>query len=130
MRVDQLGLLNAIQNIGCLAAYPFAPYVSDGFGRRTAVALGAFIMCGATVIQTASQSVGMFIGARWGLLVLKLIVLRAELCGGRFMIGFGLTFAASAAPVLVTELAYPSQRAPVTSLYNTLWWVSIPSAAH
>jgi MFS family permease len=62
----QLGLLNAIQNIGCLAAYPFSPYVSDGYGRRTAVALGAFIMCAATVLQTASQSVGMFIGARYG----------------------------------------------------------------
>ncbi len=42
---------------------------------------------------------------------------------GRFLIGFGLTFAASAAPVLVTELAYPAQRGPVTSLYNTLWYV-------
>lgn len=47
--------------------------------------------------------------------------------GDRFMIGFGLTFAASAAPVLVTELAYPSQRAPITSLYNTLWFVSCSS---
>ncbi|THG97857.1 hypothetical protein EW026_g4236 [Hermanssonia centrifuga] len=98
-----LGLLNAIQNIGCLAAYPFSPYVSDGYGRKTAVALGAFIMCGATILQTASHSVGMFIGAR-------------------FMIGFGLTFAASAAPVLVTEIAYPSQRGPVTSCYNALWY--------
>lgn len=46
----------------------------------------------------------------------------------RFMIGFGLTFAASAAPVLVTELAYPSQRGPVTSLYNALWCVPSVSA--
>lgn len=44
------------------------------------------------------------------------------------MIGFGLTFAASAAPVLVTELAYPSQRAPITSLYNTLWLVHFRNA--
>ena len=61
----QLGLLNAIQNIGCLAAYPFSPYLADGYGRRTAVAFGAFIMCAATVLQTASKSVGMFIGARY-----------------------------------------------------------------
>lgn len=70
----KLGLLNAIQNIGALAAYPFAPYISDGLGRRTSIFLGATIMCIATAIQTASQSVGMFIGAR-------------------FLIGFGLTFA-------------------------------------
>ncbi|KAF4594316.1 hypothetical protein EYR40_009119 [Pleurotus pulmonarius] len=98
-----LGLLNAIQNIGCLAAYPFSPYLSDGIGRKYTVMLGAAIMCIATVIQTASQSVGMFIGAR-------------------FLIGFGLTFAAGAAPMLVTEVSYPSYRAPLTSTYNSLWY--------
>ena len=63
--VPQLGLLNAIQNIGCLAAYPFSPYVADWYGRRTSVVTGAFIMCAATILQTASHSVGMFIGARY-----------------------------------------------------------------
>ena len=52
------------QNIGALLSYPFAPYVTDEFGRRAAVFLGAVIMCGATVLQTASSSVNMFIGAR------------------------------------------------------------------
>ncbi|KAF9500735.1 hexose transporter [Pleurotus eryngii] len=98
-----LGLLNAIQNIGCLAAYPFSPYISDGLGRKSAIFLGACIMCIATVIQTASQSVGMFIGAR-------------------FLIGFGLTFAAGAAPMLVTEISYPVYRGPLTSTYNSLWY--------
>ncbi|KAF8887528.1 hexose transporter [Infundibulicybe gibba] len=97
----KLGLLNAIQNIGSLAAYPMAPYLSDGLGRRPTIFIGALIMCCATVIQTASQSVGMFIGAR-------------------FLIGFGLTFAANAAPMLVTEISYPTYRAPLTSAYNSL----------
>ncbi|KAG6847158.1 hypothetical protein C0991_002290, partial [Blastosporella zonata] len=48
-------------------------------------------------------SVGMFIGAR---------------C----LIGFGLTFAANSAPMLVTEIAYPTHRAPLTSTYNSLWY--------
>jgi MFS family permease len=61
---SKLGLLSAIQNIGSLAAYPFAPYLADGLGRRRTVLIGAFIMVVATVIQTAAQSVGMFIGAR------------------------------------------------------------------
>lgn len=99
----KLGLLNAIQNIGSLAAYPLSPYLADGLGRRTTVFIGAFIMCVATAIQTASQSVGMFIGAR-------------------FLIGFGLTFAAGAAPMLVTEVAYPVYRAQLTSTYNSLWY--------
>ena len=44
----------------------------------------------------------------------------------RFLIGFGLTFAASAAPLLVTEIAHPSQRGQATSLYNSLWSVLAP----
>jgi MFS family permease len=52
------------QNIGALAGYPFAPYMSDAIGRRPTVFFGALIMCIATAVQTASQSVGMFIGAR------------------------------------------------------------------
>ncbi|KII86878.1 hypothetical protein PLICRDRAFT_55774 [Plicaturopsis crispa FD-325 SS-3] len=100
---QKLGLLSAIMNIGSLAAYPFAPYLSDGIGRRLTVFVGAAIMASATIIQTASQSVGMFIGAR-------------------FLIGFGLTFAANAAPMLVTEIAYPTSRGPLTSAYNSLWY--------
>ncbi|KAJ7264115.1 hexose transporter [Mycena haematopus] len=99
----KLGLLNAIQTIGGLAGYPFAPYMADGLGRRPTVFFGAAIMVVATAVQTASQSVGMFIGAR-------------------FLIGFGLTFAANAAPMLVTELSYPKYRAPLTSIYNSLWY--------
>jgi len=106
----KLGLLNAIQNIGALAAYPFSPYVSDGLGRRPAIALGASIMIAATILQTASTSVGMFIGAR-------------------FLIGFGLTFAAGAAPLLITEIAFPTQRAQATSMYNTFWYLGSIIAA-
>lgn len=28
----------------------------------------------------------------------------------------------NAAPVLITELAYPTQRGAVTALYNTIWY--------
>jgi len=98
----KLGLFNAIQNIGSLAAYPFAPYVTDGLGRRTTIWIGAVIMVVATAIQTASQNFGMFIGAR-------------------FLIGFGLTFGVSSAPLLISEIAYPTQRAQLTSVYNSLW---------
>lgn len=105
-----LGLLSAIQNIGCLAAYPVAPYVSDGLGRRPAIFLGATIMCAATALQTASNSVAMFTGAR-------------------FLIGFGATFAANAAPLLVTEISYPPYRAALTSCYNSLWYLGSIIAA-
>jgi hypothetical protein len=81
-------------------------------------------MIGATVLQTASQSVGMFIGARYVFSnepCRNVGLMRS--CESSFMIGFGLTFAAAAAPLLVTEIAYPSQRAQATSMYNTLWYL-------
>ncbi|KAJ3483750.1 hypothetical protein NLI96_g6099 [Meripilus lineatus] len=99
----RLGLLNAMQNIGSLAGYPFAPYLSDGLGRRPTIWIGATIMLIAVALQSAAQNWGMFLGSR-------------------FLIGFGLTFAANAAPMLVTEIAYPRYRAPLTSLYNSLWY--------
>ncbi|KIL61081.1 hypothetical protein M378DRAFT_872211 [Amanita muscaria Koide BX008] len=105
-----IGLLNAIQNIGGLAAYPFAPYSSDGLGRRTTIFIGSLIICAATALQSASQSMQMFIGSR-------------------FLIGFGITFAANAAPMLVTEISYPKYRAAQTSTYNSLWYLGSIVAA-
>ncbi|KAJ6518129.1 hexose transporter [Mycena vitilis] len=86
--------------VGALAGYPFAPYLSDGIGRKPTIFLGAFIMVVGTVIETASQSVAMLIGAR-------------------FLVGFGLSFAT---PMLVAELSYPKHRAFLTSTYNSLWY--------
>ncbi|KAH9940241.1 hexose transporter [Amylocystis lapponica] len=99
----KLGLLNAIQNIGSLAGYPFAPYASDYYGRRITIWWGALVMLIGVAVQSAAINFGMFIGAR-------------------FCIGFGLTFAANSAPMLITEIAYPTYRAPLTSIYNSLWY--------
>jgi sugar porter (SP) family MFS transporter len=61
-------------------------------------------------LQTAAQNIGMFIGAR-------------------FIIGFGLTFACAAAPLLITELSFPTHRGPLTSLYNSSWYLGSIVAA-
>ncbi|KZT53647.1 general substrate transporter [Calocera cornea HHB12733] len=100
---EKLGLLTAIRNIGLLAATPITPYVIDGFGRRIAIVIGAFLMISGTAVQTASSNSSMFMGAR-------------------FLFGFGLAFATSASPLLISELSYPSQRAPIVSTYNSLWY--------
>lgn len=51
------------------------------------------------VVQSTSHQIGVFIASR-------------------AIIGAGLTFATNAAPILITELAYPTQRAPLTALYS------------
>jgi len=55
-------------------------------------------------IQTGSQNFGMFIASR-------------------FLIGFGVAIASLACPILITELAFPTHRAGVTSLYNSSWYL-------
>lgn len=120
---SQLGLLAAIQNIGSLCALPFAPYMADGVGRRPTIFFGAVLMIIATVLQTASQSVSMFIGARCVLASSAFPTITERIVWISWMIGFGLTFAHAAAPLLVTEIAYPTQRAQLTSVYNTLWYL-------
>ncbi|CCA69468.1 related to hexose transporter protein [Serendipita indica DSM 11827] len=100
---EDLGLFNAIQSIGAFCAIPIAPYVSDGLGRRNGIAVGAFIVLIGAILQTATQNLGMFVGSR-------------------FLIGFGTTFAQMASPLLISEVAYPTHRAPLTSLYNSLWF--------
>ena len=52
------------QNIGSIAAFPFAPYLSDGIGRRHTIIMGAAIVLVGAALQTAAHSIGMFIGAR------------------------------------------------------------------
>ncbi|KAJ7794918.1 hexose transporter [Mycena olivaceomarginata] len=52
----KLGLLNAIQNIGALAGYPFAPYMADGIGRKPTIFFGALIMVIGTAVRTASTN--------------------------------------------------------------------------
>ncbi|KAF8527615.1 general substrate transporter [Hysterangium stoloniferum] len=98
----KLGLFNAIQNIGGLAALPFAPFMTDWFGRRKAILLGASIIRGNFPSPFASPA--------------------PFLIWFSFKVGFGLTFAANAAPLLVSEIAYPTQRAQLTSTYNSLWY--------
>ena len=105
-----LGLLGAIQNIGGLASMPFTPYMADGLGRKRTVFFGATVMIIAAIIQTASQSVNMFIGARFmrklSVFILDFFVLGLG-ANLRFLVGFGLGFATAGAPLLVMEIAYP-----------------------
>ncbi|EKM58308.1 uncharacterized protein PHACADRAFT_252522 [Phanerochaete carnosa HHB-10118-sp] len=105
-----LGLISAMQVIGSIAALPITPYISDNIGRRLTLFIGSCIMFAGAMVQATARSIGAFIGARG-------------------MIGFGLSFGLNAAPLLITELAYPTQRGKLTSSYNASWYVgSIISA--
>ncbi|EIW57527.1 MFS general substrate transporter [Trametes versicolor FP-101664 SS1] len=98
------GLISAAQVIGSIAGLPLAPFAADSLGRRPTLFIGALVMLAGVSLQSAAFNIGMFIGARG-------------------LIGFGLTFALNAAPLLITELAYPTQRGKLTAMYNASWYL-------
>ncbi|KAA1467517.1 general substrate transporter [Dentipellis sp. KUC8613] len=98
-----LGLINSAQMIGGLVGLPFTPFCSDWFGRRATLFIGSVVMLAGVGTQSTATTVARFVGAR-------------------VLIGFGLTFGTNAAPLLITELAYPTQRAKLTSFYNSSWY--------
>ncbi|KAF7552911.1 hypothetical protein G7Z17_g3972 [Cylindrodendrum hubeiense] len=107
---SELGLLNAIQNVGQLVALPFCAIICDKYGRRPALVVSAFILLIGVILQAAAQNTGMFIAARG-------------------ILGLGLALNITAAPLLLLELAYPRQQGPLVGFYNSLWSLGALSAA-
>ncbi|KAF9563259.1 general substrate transporter [Agrocybe pediades] len=98
-----LGVINSAQFLGNLTGLPFTPYLSDGLGRRAALFIGSLLMLVGVAVQAAAWDVPMLIGAR-------------------FAIGLGLSFCQNASPLLLIELAYPTQRGSITSMFNSSWY--------
>lgn len=99
-----LGITSASYPLGAMCSTPFSAIISDRYGRRMSILLGSFIMIVGVIIQCASKSIGLFIG-------------------GRVIVGFGITLALAAAPVLISELAHPRHRVLFGSLYNTSFYL-------
>ncbi|KAM5367892.1 hypothetical protein ACJZ2D_009803 [Fusarium nematophilum] len=97
------GIVSSMYQIGGVVALPFVGPVIDGFGRRWGMLSGAAIIIVGTVIQGLSHGSGQFMG-------------------GRFLLGFGVSIAASAGPMYVVELNHPAYRGRVGAMYNTLWF--------
>ncbi|KAH6869694.1 general substrate transporter [Thelonectria olida] len=109
-RGSLLGIMSAILPLGCVLATPFISVVGDRWGRRTGIFVGSIIMAAGGIIQGASVHLGMFMASR-------------------FIIGVGIVFANTFAPMLIGELAHPKERQVITSLYQTSWYIGAIIAA-
>ncbi|PSK42084.1 High-affinity glucose transporter [Elsinoe australis] len=107
---SRLGLMVSMSIIGMIAATPFTPSLVDRLGRRLPIVIGSIISCIGTALQTAAPHLSYFLA-------------------GRFFLGFGLGIAIGTSTPLLAELAYPSHRAIITSLYNTTWYIGAIAAA-
>ncbi|KAK1485817.1 hypothetical protein CABS01_13511 [Colletotrichum abscissum] len=104
-----LGFTSAAYPLGAIISTPFSAFVSDRFGRKWSILTGSSIMIIGVLIQCLSHSIGQFIG-------------------GRIVVGFGITMALAAAPVLISELAHPRHRVLFGSLYNTSFYLGALTA--
>jgi sugar porter (SP) family MFS transporter len=99
-----LGFMSASYPLGAILSTPFSAFISDRYGRRWSILTGSIIMIVGVAIQTASNSLAPFIVSR-------------------IVVGFGITLALTAGPVLISELVHPSHRVFVTALYATTFYV-------
>ncbi|KAI5467519.1 general substrate transporter [Mariannaea sp. PMI_226] len=97
------GIVSSMYQIGGIVALPFVGPALDGLGRRLGMMTGALIIIIGTIIQGTSNGVSQFMG-------------------GRFLLGFGVSIAASAGPTYVVEINHPAFRGVVGAMYNTLWF--------
>ncbi len=87
---------------GTLISILVSSQLCDRFGRRYPIFGGSLIIIFGSVIQTAAVNYGMFVAAR-------------------FLVGFGLGIVSTAAPPLLSEVAYPTHRGRLVSFYQVSW---------
>ncbi|KAI7978255.1 hypothetical protein EIK77_001198 [Talaromyces pinophilus] len=98
------------KNSGSIAAFPFAPYVSDRFGRRVGMFTGAIIIIVGAILTSTANTVAQFIV-------------------GRFVLGAGIMFMTVSAPAYAVEIAPPHWRGRAVGFYNCGWFGgSIPAS--
>ena len=73
-------------------------------GRRLSIFIRIFGVCIGTIVTSTAPTLAVFIG-------------------GRFLLSFFSTFASTAAPLYLIEIAPPLYRGTVAGLYNTLYYL-------
>ncbi|SGZ47317.1 CIC11C00000005845 [Sungouiella intermedia] len=101
---DRLGHLANGVNFGCIIGVTIAPYICDHYGRRTLVFIGSTVAVIGAILQGCSNSYGFFLASR-------------------VVLGFGAVLSSVAAPVLISESAYPLHREASTFAYNVCWYL-------
>nr|CBV37356.1 hexose transporter [Colletotrichum graminicola] len=94
---SETGIVFMMYNVGSVCAIAFTGPVNDLLGRRWGMFIGALL-----IIVATSKAIPQFLG-------------------GRFLLGFGVSFACVSAPTYVSELAHPKWRGTLTGLYNCMW---------
>ncbi|KAJ5085290.1 hypothetical protein N7532_010061 [Penicillium argentinense] len=97
-----LGFINALQSLGSMVFQPVGAWSANRLGRRRTILIGYFWLALGVGLQVGAPDPKMFIASRMFI----------GIAGAWFQ----------AAVILVTEIAYPSHRSLVTSVYMCLYY--------
>lgn len=98
----RLGAMTFGPNGGVLISILISSQLCDWLGRRIPIFGGSILIIVGSAIQAASTNYAMFVASR-------------------FVIGFGLGIVSTAAPPLLSEVAYPTHRGQITSFFLVSW---------
>ncbi|KAK2741865.1 hypothetical protein FQN55_008152 [Onygenales sp. PD_40] len=99
-----LGFVSSCYQLGSIIGVPIAPYLNQTYGRRWSIMLGSWIMVVGALLQGFAQHVAMYIVAR-------------------MVLGLGIVFCIISGSSLIGELGHPKDRATLTSLFNSSWFI-------
>ncbi|CAI6092325.1 unnamed protein product [Clonostachys chloroleuca] len=99
-----LGAMNAVYPAGKIVALFLVTYLSDRFGRKKVMLIGAFFCVVMPFLQAFAPNAATFIASR-------------------ALIGVSTSFLSQPSPVLITEIAYPTHRGKLTALFNTSFYL-------
>lgn len=105
-----LGFINAVQPLSSFLVYPLVAYFANRWGRKKGLFVGYFFLLLGALLQALSPNIPVFVI-------------------GRFFIGQPSAWWGGLAPLLITEIAYPTHRSFLTALYNCGWYVGSTVAA-
>jgi hypothetical protein len=106
----RLGFFGASTQVGGAVTIFIAPFLIEKFGRRPICLIGSTIVIAMAIMQVFSRSFDMFTAAK-------------------LILGFEASCSQIAAPMLITELEHPIQRARATAMYNTTIYVGLIAGA-
>ncbi|KAJ5511087.1 hypothetical protein LT330_006222 [Penicillium expansum] len=105
-----LGWINAIYWLGCGVGYPTAAWIANRYGRKPGVYVGYIFLVLGSVLQAAAPNDKAFLLAR-------------------LFLGVASALFGNAVPLLINEIAYPTHRGILNSLFMSGWYVGGTVAA-
>ncbi|KAH7127621.1 hexose transporter protein [Dactylonectria macrodidyma] len=102
---NTLGLMNSAALFPGLVSPFIAERIAHRWGRRWAVWIGVWINVVGAVVNSAATSLGMYIA-------------------GRAIMGVGISMGLTIAPTLLQEFAHPRYRAPLGTIYTSIYYLA------